>query len=56
MFWKTLKEKMTKLTAFASITVFIIVAFEIMIMISPTYGCNNQQYTDYSGIVSLHHF
>jgi len=35
MFWKTLKEKITKLTAFASIIVFVIVAFEIMIMISP---------------------
>jgi protein-S-isoprenylcysteine O-methyltransferase Ste14 len=35
MLWKNLKEKITKLTAFASIIVFVIVAFEIMIMISP---------------------
>ena len=35
MFLKNLKEKITKLTAFASIIVFVIVAFEIMIMISP---------------------
>jgi protein-S-isoprenylcysteine O-methyltransferase Ste14 len=33
--WGKLKEKMTKLTAFASIILFVIVAFEIMIMISP---------------------
>jgi Isoprenylcysteine carboxyl methyltransferase (ICMT) family. len=33
--WKKLKEKITKVTAFASIIVFVIVAFEIMIMISP---------------------
>ncbi|HVO68359.1 MAG TPA: isoprenylcysteine carboxylmethyltransferase family protein [Syntrophales bacterium] len=35
MFWKTLKEKITTVSAFASIIVFVIVAFEIMIMISP---------------------
>ena len=35
MLWKTLKGKMTKVTALASIVVFVIVAFEIMIMISP---------------------
>jgi len=33
--WKKLKEKITKVTAFASIVLFFIVAFEIMIMISP---------------------
>ena len=33
--WRKLKEKMMKLTAFASIILFVIVAFEIMIMISP---------------------
>ncbi|MGO9138268.1 MAG: methyltransferase family protein [Syntrophales bacterium] len=33
--WRKLKEKITKVTAFASIVVFVIVAFEIMIMISP---------------------
>jgi protein-S-isoprenylcysteine O-methyltransferase Ste14 len=33
--WGKLKEKITKLTAFASIILFVIVAFEIMIMISP---------------------
>jgi protein-S-isoprenylcysteine O-methyltransferase Ste14 len=33
--WKKLKEKITKVTAFASIILFVVVAFEIMIMISP---------------------
>jgi len=33
--WRKFKEKITKVTAFASIIVFVIVAFEIMIMISP---------------------
>ena len=33
--WKKLKEKITKVTAFAGIVLFFIVAFEIMIMISP---------------------
>jgi len=33
--WRKLKEKLTKVTAFASIVLFVIVAFEIMIMISP---------------------
>jgi len=33
--WKKLKEKATKLTALAGIMLFVIVAFEIMIMISP---------------------
>ena len=35
MFLKNLKEKITKVTAFAGIFLFIVVAFEIMIMISP---------------------
>ena len=35
MFWKKMKEKMTKISAFAGIILFIVVAFEIMIMISP---------------------
>lgn len=35
MLWKKLKERAAKLTAFASIILFVIVAFEIMIMISP---------------------
>jgi protein-S-isoprenylcysteine O-methyltransferase Ste14 len=35
MLWKKLREKATKLTAFAGILLFFIVAFEIMIMISP---------------------
>ena len=33
--WRKLKEKITKVTAFASIILFVIVAFEIMIMINP---------------------
>ena len=33
--WGKMKEKITKVTALASIIVFVIVAFEIMIMISP---------------------
>jgi protein-S-isoprenylcysteine O-methyltransferase Ste14 len=33
--WKKMKEKITKVTAFASIIVFVVVSFEIMIMISP---------------------
>jgi protein-S-isoprenylcysteine O-methyltransferase Ste14 len=33
--WRKLKEKITNVTAFASIILFVIVAFEIMIMISP---------------------
>ena len=35
MLWKRLRDKATKLTAFAGIMLFFIVAFEIMIMISP---------------------
>ncbi|MGZ3579587.1 MAG: methyltransferase family protein, partial [Syntrophales bacterium] len=35
MLWKKLKEEATKVTAFASVMLFVIVAFEIMIMISP---------------------
>jgi protein-S-isoprenylcysteine O-methyltransferase Ste14 len=35
MLWKKLRDKATKFTAFAGIMLFIIVAFEIMIMISP---------------------
>jgi len=35
MLWKKLRDKATKLTAFAGIMLFFIVAFEIMIMISP---------------------
>lgn len=33
--WRKMKEKITKVTALASIIVFFIVAFQIMIMISP---------------------
>lgn len=35
MIWKKIKERVMKLTAVASIFIFVIVAFEIMIMISP---------------------
>jgi protein-S-isoprenylcysteine O-methyltransferase Ste14 len=35
MLWKKLKEKITRVTAFASIILFVVVAFEILIMISP---------------------
>ena len=35
MLWKKLREKIAKWTAFASIILFVVVAFEIMIMISP---------------------
>jgi protein-S-isoprenylcysteine O-methyltransferase Ste14 len=35
MLWKKFEEKVTKLTAFASIILFFVVAFEIVIMISP---------------------
>jgi protein-S-isoprenylcysteine O-methyltransferase Ste14 len=35
MFWKKFEKNATRITAFASVLVFLIVAFEIMIMISP---------------------